>query len=292
MTAVAPRDLLLLIGVMVISGLNLVISKIGVSQMPPILFTLLRFAAAALLLAPFLKRVRGQKGALLVACLLAGCVSIALVLVGLAQSPLVSSVAIASQLIVPFTTLLSIALLGERVHWRRWTGISMAFAGVMIVGFDPRILANGKGLLAVIASALAGALGLIAIKRLRGFSALEIQAWIHWSGLPVLLVIAFACGQLDLSVLRHVSAGGWGALAFAVLAASIAANTGLYYFVQRYQVTNVAPLTVLSPLVAIAFGAVFLGDEITSRIVAGGVLTLAGMVIITWREKRVTETGS
>jgi drug/metabolite transporter (DMT)-like permease len=44
--------------------------------------------------------------------------------------------------------------------------------------------------------------------------------------------------------------------------------------------------------VAIAFGAVFLGDEITSRIVAGGVLTLAGMVIITWREKRVTETGS
>jgi hypothetical protein len=31
MTAVAPRDLLLLIGVMVISGLNLVISKIGVS---------------------------------------------------------------------------------------------------------------------------------------------------------------------------------------------------------------------------------------------------------------------
>jgi O-acetylserine/cysteine efflux transporter len=292
MTEVAPRDLLLLIGVMAISGLNLVTSKVGVSQMPPLLFTLLRFAAAALILAPFLKLVRGQMSALLIACLLAGCISVTLVLVGLAESPLVSSVAIAGQLTVPFTTLLSIVLLGERVRWRRWAGIGMAFAGVMIVGFDPRILANGKGLIAVIASAFAGALGMIAIKRLRGFSALEIQAWIHWSGLPVLLVITFACGQLDPGLLRHVSAGGWGALAFAVLAASIAANSGLYYFVQRYRVTSVAPLTVLSPLVAITFGIVALGDVLTSRIAAGGALTLAGMAIITWREKRITEMGT
>jgi drug/metabolite transporter (DMT)-like permease len=29
---------------------------------------------------------------------------------------------------VPFTTLLSVALLGETVRWRRWTGIAMSFS--------------------------------------------------------------------------------------------------------------------------------------------------------------------
>ena len=36
---VAPRDLVLLLGITLVWGFNVIISKIGVTEIPPILFT-------------------------------------------------------------------------------------------------------------------------------------------------------------------------------------------------------------------------------------------------------------
>ena len=54
MSSVAPRHLALLVGINLIWGLNLVASKYGVAECPPILFTLLRFSLLALVSVPFL----------------------------------------------------------------------------------------------------------------------------------------------------------------------------------------------------------------------------------------------
>jgi drug/metabolite transporter (DMT)-like permease len=76
---------------------------------------------------------------------------------GIALSGNMSSVAIASQLGVPFATLLSVMLLGEQIHWRRRLGIGLAFAGVLVLGFSPEILASPRGLLIVVIAAFIGA---------------------------------------------------------------------------------------------------------------------------------------
>ncbi len=183
---IAPRDLALLLGVMLVWGLNLVISKIGVSQFPPILFTALRFLLLALPLLPLLRIHRGQMSALIVACVMIGGLPFALNFIGLRRVDSVSSAAIASQLSVPFTTLLSVALLGEVVRWRRWTGILLAFAGVFIMGFDPGSAGRWGGLAFVIASAFVSSLGVIAVKKLDGIRPLELQAWCGCVGAPLL----------------------------------------------------------------------------------------------------------
>lgn len=72
MLAIAPRDLLLRLGITLIWGFNLVAGKVGVRELPPALFTALRFALLALLLVPFLRMRRGLMGALVVAALLSG----------------------------------------------------------------------------------------------------------------------------------------------------------------------------------------------------------------------------
>src|SRR5690606_6191838 len=127
MIAIAPRDLALLVGITFIWGLNIILSKIGVTHIPPILFTFLRFAILAVILVPLLRVRAGQMSALVVAALLSGGLHFALSFAGLRLAENVSSVAIAGQLGVPITTLLSVALLGEVVRWRRWTGILLAF---------------------------------------------------------------------------------------------------------------------------------------------------------------------
>jgi O-acetylserine/cysteine efflux transporter len=292
MTAIAPRDLALLVFCTLIWGLNLIVSRIGLEEIPPILFTALRLAALAILLVPLLKTPRGQLPMLLAAALLSSAVPLALMFSGLAIAENVSSVAIASQLGVPFTTLLSVLLLGEIVRWRRRTGITLAFSGVLFMGFDPQVFEHWPSLALVVLSALAGSFGLMAVKKLSGFSPLELQAWMAVTGVLPLLLLSVAIEQPSLALFGSISMSGWLALAYTTLLASLLAHTIFYYLVQRYPVTSVAPVTTLSPVFSVFFAVTWLGDQLTPQIAIGGLMTLAGVLIITIRERRIVDTGS
>jgi O-acetylserine/cysteine efflux transporter len=291
MIAVRLRDLWLLIGITFIWGVNLITSKVGVNEIPPILFTFLRFAIVVLVLVPVLRFHPGQMGTLTCAALLSGALNFALSFAGLRRATNVSSVAIITQLGVPFATLLSVAMLGEVVRWRRRTGIALSFLGVFILGFDPQIGDRWESIALVVASAFFGALGLIIVKRLKGFTPAELLGWTYLISLPVLLVASLLLEHPDVTAWQDISWRAWGALLFAAIVASLIAHTGYFHLVQRYPVTSVAPLTTLSPVFSIVLGVLLLGDHLTWRIIAGGACTLLGVFIITLRERRIVDTG-
>jgi len=292
MLAIQWRDLLFLILINLIWGFNFIVSKVGVGEFPPLWFTTLRFGLVALLLLPLLRMHKGQMGVIVVAALFSGGLHFGLLFVGLAMADTVSTVAIAGQLGVPFTTLMSIVFLGEVVRWRRWLGIGLAFAGVMLMGLDPQVFEFWQALALVVLSAFLGSVGLMAVKRLTNIKPLEMQSWFALASVPVLALLSaiFESGQL--AAMQSASWQGWAALTFTVLMASLVAHSGYYYLVQRYPVTSVSPLTVLSPLFGVLFGVTLLGDELTPRIIAGGTMTLTGVVIIALREKKIVETGT
>ena len=292
MSQVQPRHLALLVGITFLWGLNLVVSRIGMVQVSPVLYTLLRMSLIAICLAPWLKRAPGQMNALVVATLLSGGLNFALLFIGLSMAKNVSSVAIASQLGVPLTTLLSIALLGEQVRWRRWTGIALAFAGVLIMGLDPQVFERGVSLALVVASAFCGALGLIAVKKLDGVQPLQLQAWMAWVSVPLLLVLTMWFEHSDLAALRNIGRQGWSAIIYTAIAGTLVAHTCFYWLLQRYPVTSVAPVTVLSPIFSVLLGITLLHDQVTPRIAIGGLVTLVGVFIVSLRERRMVDTGS
>jgi O-acetylserine/cysteine efflux transporter len=160
----APRDLLFLVFINLIWGFNLIAAKVGVGEFPPLFFTALRFGLVLACLCPLLRIFPGQMRRIFIAVLLSGAVQFALLFVGLQVSNDVSTAAIAGQLGVPFTTLLSVWLLGEVIHWKRKLGIVLAFGGILLMSFEPRVLQYWPGVMLVIASSLCGSLGLIFIK--------------------------------------------------------------------------------------------------------------------------------
>lgn len=290
--ALAGRDLVLLLVTNLIWGMNLIASKIGVGQFPPIFFTSLRFGLLAAFLIPLLKVHRGQMNNLLAAAVLTGPAAFALLFAGVHLVEDASTVAIASQLGVPFSTLLSVWLLGETIRWRRTLGIILAFAGIVIISFDPRVFAYREGLALVVASCLFSSLGLICMKRLRGIRALELQAWIAIVGGPTLFVASLGLEAGQWHALQSANWRGWTALLFTALMSSLVAHSAWYYLVSRYPVTRLSPLTLLSPLFGILFGVTLLHDQLTGRMLLGGAVTLLGVFIVVIREKRLVDTGT
>src|SRR5690606_12642511 len=109
--------------------------------------------------------------------LLLGAGNFALLFLGL-QSASPSAVAIVIQIGVPFTTLLSIFILGERIRWRRGLGIALTLLGVLIVLWSPQGIELSAGLWFVIGAAFAGSLGAVLMKRTENVAPLRFQAWV------------------------------------------------------------------------------------------------------------------
>lgn len=291
-TPISGRHLTLLVFMNLVWGLNLIASKIGVAQLPPIFFTALRFGSLALFLLPLLKIHRGQMLNLLWAAMLTGPAAFSLLFLGLAKAEDAATVAIASQMGVPISTLLSVWLLGETVRWRRTLGIALAFAGMVVISFDPRVFAYWEGLALVIASTFFGSLGLIFVKRLRNIKALELQSWIALAGGSILMLFSFLLEQGQWEAVHAADWRAWSALAFTTLLSSLVAHTAWYYLVSKYPVTSLSPITLLSPLFGIFFGVTLLNDHLTPRMLVGGLITLCGVFIVVIREKRLVDTGT
>jgi O-acetylserine/cysteine efflux transporter len=291
-TSLAGRDLALLVFMNLIWGLNLIASKIGVGEFPPIFFTALRFGSLALFLVPMLRIHRGQMTNLFAAVMLTGPAAFALLFAGIFLAEDAATVAVASQMGVPFSTLMSVWFLGETIRWRRTLGIVLAFGGIVIISFDPRVFAYWEGLALVVASSFVSALGLIFLKRLKGIRPLELQSWVALVGgsILVLLSLMLEGGQMD--AVRNATWEGWAALFFTTVMSSLIAHTAWYFLIGRYPVTSLSPITLLSPLFGIFFGVTLLDDQLTARMLAGGAVTLIGVLIVVLREKRIVDTGT
>jgi drug/metabolite transporter (DMT)-like permease len=266
-------------------GFNIVAVKLSADRFPPVFLTLLRFLIVGLAVWPWLRIRRGEMRWLLTAATCSGGLQFALMYSGVALSDSMSAVAVGGQLGVPFATLLSVMLLGERIHWRRWLGIAMAFVGVVLIGFSPGVFASWQGLLLVVIAAFVGAVGLVAIKRVRDLEPLELQAWLAWGSVPLLLPLTLLLEDGQLASLTEAGVTGWGALLYSAVLASLVAHTSYFALIRRYPVSTVAPVTVLTPLFSVFFSVLLLGDSLDGRMLVGALLTLSGVTVILARER-------
>lgn len=280
-----PHHLALLVFVNFLWGVNLLTIKLGVAEIPGINFAALRVAVMLVICLPWLRWFPGQMRPLMMIGLCTGAGGFGLLALGLGLSKDVSTVAIFTQLMVPFSTLLSVLMLGEVIHWRRKTGIALAFAGVLIIGFDPRALSYWPGLLCVSLQALAAAVGMIYVKRLTGVAPMQMQAWISVVALPVLAALSLLMEHDQWHAMYAASIAAWSAVLFAVIGSSLVGQTLFFYLLKRYPVSSVAPLTVLQTVFGMLLGVFVNHDQMTGRMWLGGLITLIGVLIIELRTR-------
>lgn len=277
------RDFVLLVGVCLIWGLSNVLSKVVVStwQIPPLFFAAVRFGLVLAVTVPWLRPLPRQLGRTIAIGLLMGGGNFALLFIGL-QTATPSATAVVIQAGVPITTLLSIMLLGERIHWRRALGIALTLVGVLIVVWQPGFIISA-GLLFVLGAAFAGSLGAILMKQADDLAPLRYQAWVALTSVVplTLATLWLESGQWSASL-----AVGWpfvAALLFSALVVSVGAHTAYYGLIARYEANLLAPLTLITPLATIALGVLITGDQLDTRMIAGSAIALLGVLIVALR---------
>ncbi|OUR80036.1 hypothetical protein A9Q83_02380 [Alphaproteobacteria bacterium 46_93_T64] len=276
----------------IIWGFSFVAAKVAMEQYSPLLFTAMRFLLVALLLAWFLRPVKGSMRMILAISLLVGVVHFTLLYLGLSIAGGVSAVAITIQLVAPFSLVMAVVFLGETIRWRRVMGLLLAFGGIMILGFDPIVFNHLNGVLLVAGAAFCMAGGIILMRKLSGVGAMALQAWIGLISFPILLVFSFMFEQGQIEAVMTLNWRPLLALIFTVVITTIVAHGSWYYLVQRYPVSVLTPYGLLAPLFGVGFG-VFLFDEpISWKFIIGGVVTLIGVLIINLRTAGKLETKS
>jgi O-acetylserine/cysteine efflux transporter len=229
---------------------------------------------------------------LLQAVVFSGALGFALMYLGFKMAGDISTIAIATQLGIPFSTLLSVWLLGEKVRWRRKAGMALAFVGVAAISFNAHALDHALGLLLVIGSQLVIAYGMIQIKRLRDVTAWQLQAWMGIVSAPGLFLVSLTVESGQWQSVLNATWVGWCSMLFTAIASSLLAHTMMFHLIAKYPVTSVAPVNVLSAIFSIMCGVIWFGDQLTPRILIGGGIALVGVVIVAMRDKRMVDTGT
>ncbi len=279
-----PQHLAFLVLICLVWGFTFVAGKAGVSEIPPLLFTCLRYLLLSLVLLPVLRIHKGQMKEIAIISVTMGGLHFSLFYAGMALSNQVSAVAILGQMGAPFATLLSVLVLGEKVGYRRACALALSFSGVMIIGFDPIVFSDIDGAFFVIAAAFVGSIGTMMMRKMPEINTFELQAWIAVLSFPPLLVFSLIFESNHLEIIQNASWVGWSGVLYTALGASLIGHAGMYYLLQRYEVGLISTLTLLAPVFGVLFGFLVWGDDLSVRFLIGGCIVLLGSLVIVERE--------
>lgn len=273
-------------------GFNIVPVKLALNELAPLAAGSVRFFFLLLLCLPAMRWVRGRMHQIAAIGLIMGALQFSVMNVAFSMAKNMSGLAIAGQLAVPFTVILAIALLGERIRWVRALGIVLAFTGVAYLSFDPHMFDERLPLGLACLAAFSGALGTVMLRNLQGVSPLNLQAWVALISMVPMALLSMIYEPGVLANPQDIPLKAYGYLLFAAAFSSVVGHAGLAWLLQRYPVTAVTPYTLLSPLVGVISSVVFLGSVLTMQMVIGALITLAGVAILTLRtaQKAVEQT--
>ncbi|AKH42306.1 O-acetylserine/cysteine efflux transporter [Altererythrobacter atlanticus] len=280
------RSFLLLVLICLIWALNVVVSRLVVDEMqvPPLFYAAARSLVVLIALLPWLLPIPERLGRVLLVTFAVSGGSFSLLFIGL-QDATPSASAIVSLSSAPLTVLFAIVILGERIGWRRAVGIGFTFVGVGVAIASPSGWSSSYGLLFVFASSVVGSLGSVFLKRVE-LSSLQLQAWAAFGSVLVLLPLS-AIGESG--QLAALSASGWkfaAALAFSGVVVSLGAHTLYFSLLKTYDANLIAPLTLMTPIMTIAAGALLTGDSVGFYLVLGAAIAAGGVLVILVRPSR------
>jgi len=281
----------LMIVLCMVWGLQQVILKMAASDISPLMQIALRSGLAALLLLPLvlldkksqLMNPKNLKAGALVAVLF----SLEFFLLAQALQLTSASHAVVLLYTAPIFVALGLhwKLPSERLTLLQWTGIGIAFIGIVVTFIRPQQIGVNTfqqamlwGDLYALAAAIAWAATTVTV-RLSSLAQAAVTQTLFYQlagGFILLLGLAFFMGQAVVQWTPLVI----GSLAFHTLIVSFASFLAWFWLLRNYLASRLGVFSFLTPLFGIIFGVWLLDENIEANFIFGTALVLLGILVV------------
>ncbi|WP_353476215.1 DMT family transporter (plasmid) [Salipiger sp. H15] len=185
---------------------------------------------------------------------------------------------------------LHVAQPDERMVPVQWLGVAIAFLGVVAIFVLPELRGRGAGLtpgmilgdLLGLGAGLSWGLTTVVIRTTRVSVAPPAQTLFYQLSVAGAAALGFCAltGRLSLVPTPAVLAS----LSFQTVIVCSLSFLAWFRLMQVYRSSRLGVLSFMTPVFGVASGVVLLGDALTSEFLLGGVLVLAGMIIVQAQE--------
>jgi len=268
-------------------GFQQVLVKATLAEVPPVLQAAIRFAGATALLWLWCQ-ARGialfERDGTLAAGLLAGvlfCAEFVCIYVGLQYTT-------ASRLTIflytaPFwvALLLHLCVKTERLGVMQWAGLFLAFVAVAYAlqdGLQTASTGWWGDALALGAGALWG-LTTVVIRSTR-LATISPEKLLYYQVALSAFILPFVSLQLGEVWNLEVSVFAWGSLLIQTVAGAFASYLAWMWLLSHYPATRLSSFVFLTPIFAMVFGTLWLGEAVSVHTVAALVAVAAGIVLV------------
>jgi len=281
------KDGLLALLVVVVWGLNFVVIKLGLHNMPPLMLAGLRFVLVAFPALLFVARPKVPLRLLLGYGLTISFGQFAFLFSAIKFGMPAGLASLVLQAQAFFTIVLGAATFGERLQLKQVLGITLAIFGVLVLaesslnGQDVTVL----GFMLTLAAAFSWACGNIFNKKIMQHSSRPaVMSLVVWSALIPVVPFMVASLIFDgpaqmLQSLVQIDITTVLSLIYLAFVATIIGYGIWGTLLGRYETWRVAPLSLLVPVVGMASAALLLGETLNGLQLLGAALIMAGLYI-------------
>jgi drug/metabolite transporter (DMT)-like permease len=277
-------------------GTTWIFIKIGLADLPPLGFAAARFILASIIIFAIIKvqRIRIPRTAAewkLIAITGVLQFSINYSLVFWSEVHITSGLAAVLQAMITVfgLVLASFFLPDERITKLKVFAVFVGVAGVAVIFIDQlrvRDMMAFLGCVAVVVGAYAAAQGSILVKaKAGGIHPASLVFGQMICGLPLMVIYSLAVEGSPLNY--HWSWTAIGCLLYLTLFGTIAAFWLYYWLLSKVESTRAMMISLVTPLIAVLIGAIFLGETLPPQTFLGGILIIASIALIVFRKRRM-----
>lgn len=273
-------DILLALLVVIIWGVNFTVIKVGLEELPPLLFSALRFFVVAIPAIVFIPFPKTSLWNVLGVGLVLGVVKFGLLFVSMNVGISAGLASLLLQGQVIFTIGLSVLIYKERLMLPQVFGLTIAMIGF---GF---FLGNSSGnttflgLVLILSAALAWGFSNIIMKRVGKVNLLHFMIWVSAvPPLPLLFLSYFIETQSPVDLIISASLSAWVSIAYVGFISTLLAFALWGRLLSSYPAATVTPFALLIPIVGMLTSGLFLGERLEVSEMFGALLVMCGLII-------------
>ncbi|WP_322058674.1 EamA family transporter [Paraburkholderia sp. J63] len=283
----SPKDLLFALVVVLAWGVNFVVIKVGLHGVPPLLLGALRFLLAAFPAVLFVKRPKLPLRWLFAygATISFGQFVFLFTAMYVGMPAGLASVVLQAQAF--FTLVFAAIFLGERFRAQNVIGLLIAAAGLAVIGLQSSSAGAGTqamtaaGFVLTLCAACMWALGNIVTKKVGKVDLVGLVVWASLiPPLPFLVLSYFIEGPQRIeTALAGIGMDSIGAIVYLAFVATILGYSLWSRLLSKYPASQVAPFSLLVPIVGLAAAALLLGERLSAAQIGGAALVMAGLAV-------------